>query len=397
MAFYFDITAPYPGGQSAPYIPRFEPLSPFNDGTTGQGAGQGMPPHINFNWGDIITKDQENAFYALGNRFKDLAGSLNAYKVALDKANRMEERYKSSLHDYNANINSLEHIKKKSHDLFTTSKRLKELIRQEKEKKQRFSKELGLFFDFQKKEDDKQENILQGLFKHKEFKALDAFLTNPYAILPKGFIFEYHNPGSNNYNPLNAFNPMDGINNQFTINTLNQVNNNSFQRSLAGGADFNYFVPLNFAKALNVEQMVFSFENSVKIRQAWAFFLQNKWYFNGHKLKIINAKIKTTKVLEDLQESIREKERELEDERRKQNANEENIKALTGQILEKSKELQKIKEQLEQEYRIVKEFADKKQSILNEINHSNLNENLKRGFRDILNDLNLVKSFLKLK
>ncbi|ALM79773.1 hypothetical protein OA23_06395 [Helicobacter pylori] len=394
MAFYFDITAPYPGGQSAPYIPRFEPLSPFNDGTTGQGAGQGMPPHIN--WGSIITKDQENTFYTLGSRFKDLAGSLDAYKGALEKFNRMVNRYNSSLHDYNANINSLEHIKKERHDSFTTAKRLKELIRQEKEKKQHFSKELRLFFDFQKKEDDKQENIFQGLFKRKEFKALDAFLTNPYAILPKGVIFEYHNPGSNNYNPLNAFNPMDGINNQFTINTLNQLNNNSFQRRLAGGADFNYFAPLNFAKALSVEQIVFSFENSVKIRKAWAFFLQNKWYSNGHKLKIINAKIKTIKVLEDLQESIREKERELEDERRKQNANEENIKALTEQILEKSKELQKIKEQLEQEYRIVKEFTDKRQSILNEINHSNLNENLKHGFRDILNDLNLLESFKKI-
>ncbi|MFA4847943.1 hypothetical protein VQW69_07350, partial [Helicobacter pylori] len=115
-----------------------------------------------------------------------------------------------------------------------------------------------------------------------------------------------------------------------------------------------------------------------------------------NKLKIINAKIKTVKVLENLQESIREKERELEDERRKQDANEESIKALTDQILEKSKELQKIKEQLEQEYRIIKEFTDKKQSILNEINHSNLNENLKHGFRDILNDLNLLESFKKI-
>ncbi|RKV61844.1 coiled-coil domain-containing protein [Helicobacter pylori] len=391
MGFHFDITAPYPGGQSAPYIPRFEPLSPFNDGTTGQGAGQGAGQGHIIDW-DNLFKGQEKTFHALGSRFKDLAGSLDAYEGALEKSNRMISRYNSSLHDYNADINSLEHIKKEHHDSFTTAKRLKELIRQEKEKKQRFSKELRLFFDFQNKEDDKQENIFQGLFKRKEFKALDAFLTNPYAILPKGVIFEYHNPGSMNYNPLNAFNPMDGINNQFTINTLNQLNNNSFQRRLAGGADFNYFVPLNFAKALSVEQIVFSFENRVKIKQGWAFFLQNKWYPNGYKLKIINAKIKTVKVLEDLQESIREKERELEDERRKQNANEENIKALTGQILEKSKELQKIKEQLDQEHRIVKEFIDKKQSILNEINRSDLNENLKHGFRDILNDLNLLKS-----
>ncbi|WRA12345.1 hypothetical protein KVK46_03425 [Helicobacter pylori] len=386
MGFHFDITAPYPGGQSAPYIPRFEPLTPFNDGTTGQGAGQG---HHIIKW-DYISKDQEKTFHALGSRFKDLAGSLDAYKGALEKFNRMVSRYNSSLHDYNA---ELEHIKQQRHDSFTTAKRLKELIRQEKEKKQRFGKEFRLFFDFQKKEYDKQENIFQGLFKRKEFKALDAFLTNPYAILPKGVIFEYHNPGSKNYNPLNAFNPMDGINNQFTINTLNQLNNNSFQRRLAGGVDFNYFVPLNFAKALSVEQIVFSFENRVKIKQGWAFFLQNQWYTNGHKLKIINAKIKTIKVLEDLQESIREKERELEDEMRKQDANEENIKALRGQILEKSKELEK---QLDQEYRIIKEFIDKKQSILNEINHSDLNENLKHGFRDILNDLNLLESFKKI-
>ncbi len=387
---YFDITAPYPGGQSAPYIPRFEPLSPRNDGTTGQGAGQGLMPNIT-NWNNIVPKDQEKTFYTLGSRVKDLSGFLDAYKGALEKSNRMISRYNSFLHDYNANINSLEHIKKERHDSLNTAKRLKELIQQEKEKKQRFTKRLSLFFDFKENQDDKQDNIFQGLFKRKEFKALDAFLVNPYAIFPKGVIYEYHNPGSNNYNALNAFNPMDGINNQFTTNTLNQVNNNSFQRNLAGGADFNYFAPLNFAKALSVEQMVFNFENSVKIRQVWAFFLQNKWYSSGYKLKIINSGIKLNKELEELQEGIREKERELENEKRKQDTNEENIKALMGQILEKSKELQKIKERLAQEYRIVEEFTEKKQSILNEINSSNLNENLKHGFRDILNNLDLLR------
>ncbi|WP_100983421.1 hypothetical protein [Helicobacter pylori] len=392
MAFYFDITAPYPGGQSAPYIPRFEPLSPMNDGTTGQGAGQGLTPNIN--WSDVIPKDQEKTFYTLGSRLKDLSGSLDAYKGALEKSNRMISRYNSSLHDYNANINSLEHIKKERHDSLNTAKRLKDLIQQEKEKKQRFSKELRLFFDFKENQNDKQENIFQGLFKRKEFKALDAFLTNPYAIFPKGVIYEYHNPGSNNYNALNAFNPMDGINNQFITNTLNQVNNNSFQRNLAGGADFNYFAPLNFAKALSVEQMVFSFENSVKIRQAWAFFLQNKWYSSGYKLKIINSRIKLNKELEELQENIREKERELENEKRKQDANEESIKALIEQILAESKELEKMKERIAIEYRIINEFIDKKQSILNEINHSNLNENLKQGFRDILNNPDLLRQLL---
>ncbi|ANT42828.1 hypothetical protein [Helicobacter phage FrG12G] len=392
----FDIIAPYPGGQSAPYIPRFEPLSPFNDGTTGQGAGQGVVQGLspNINWSSIIPKDQENAFFAIANRLKDLARSLDAYSGAIERANSITSRYDSKLNDYNARINSLENLKNQRLNAFNIAKRLKDLIRQEKEKKQRFSKELRLFFDFQEKENDNQDNIFKGFFKSKEFKALDAFLVNPYAIFPKGVIFEYHNPGSNNYNPLNAFNPMDGINNQFATNTLNQVNNNSFQRNLAGGADFNYFAPLNFAKALNVEQIVFSFKNSVKIRQAWAFFLQNKWYSNGHKLKIIDIKIKTIKVLEDLQESIREKERELEDERRKQDANEESIKVLTEQILAELKELEKVKERLAIEYRMINEFIDKKQSILNEINSSNLNENLKHVYRDILKNDNLLKLLL---
>ncbi|WP_240707094.1 hypothetical protein [Helicobacter pylori] len=388
---HFDITAPYPGGQSAPYIPRFEPFNPRNDGTTGQGAGQGLTPNINLN--NIIPKDQENAFFAIANRLKDLARSLDAYNGAIERANSITSRYNSKLNDYNAYINSLENLKNQRLNAFNIAKRLKELIQQEKEKKQRFTKGLRLFFDFKENQDDKQDNIFQGLFKRKEFKALDAFLVDPYAIFPKGVIYEYHNPGSNNYNALNAFNPMDGINNQFTTNTLNQVNNNSFQRNLAGGADFNYFVPLNFAKALSVEQMVFSFENRFKIRQAWAFFLQNKWYSSGYKLKIINSGIKLNKEkeLEELQENIREKERELENEKRKQDANEESIKALMDQILAESKELEKMKERLAIEYRIINEFIDKKQSILNEINSSNLNENLKHGHREILNNNNLLK------
>ncbi|GAA7306177.1 hypothetical protein HpBGD104_12130 [Helicobacter pylori] len=385
----FDITAPYPGGQSVPYIPRFEPLRPFNDGTTGQGAGQGIPHHI-IKW-DYISKDQENTIFTLGSRFKDLSRSLDAYNGAIEKANSITSRYNSKLNDHNARINSLENLKNQRLNAFNIAKRLKDLIQQEKEKKQRFTKRLRLFFDFKENQDDKQDNIFQGLFKRKEFKALDAFLANPYAIFPKGVIYEYHNPGSNNYNALNAFNPMDGINNQFTTNTLNQVNNNSFQRNLAGGADFNYFAPLNFAKALSVEQMLFTFENSIKIKQAWAFLLQNKWYSSGYKLKIINYGIKLDKELEELQDNIREKERELENEKRKQDANEERIKALTEKILSESKELEKMKERLAIEYRMINEFINKKQSILNEINSSNLNENLKHGYRDILNNNNLLK------
>ncbi|GAA8811992.1 hypothetical protein DUHN30_12100 [Helicobacter pylori] len=393
MGFYFDttITAPYPGSQSTPYIPRFEPLRPMNDGTSGQGAGQGIVPN---NWNNnIIPKDQEHAFFAIGNRLKDLARSLDAYRGAIERANQITSRYNSNLNDYNVHIHSLENLKNQRLNAFNTAKRLKELIQQEKEKKQHLNKnkELRLFFDFKENTGDKQDNIFQGLFKGKQFTALDVFLINPYAIFPKGAIYEYHNPGSNNYNALNAFNPMDGINNQFRTNTLNQINNNSFQRNYPGGADFNYFAPLSFAKALSVEQMVFTFKDSIKIKKDWAFFLQNKWYSNGYKFKIIDI-IKIKKA-EDFQESIREKERELENEKRKQDTNEESIKALTDQILVKTKELEKMKEKLAIEYRIINDFTDKKQSILNEINYSNLNESIKYGYRNILNDPNLLKLF----
>ncbi len=278
MGFDFDITATYPGGQNAPYIPQFTPLSPRNDGVTGTGAGQGS--YRPLNW-DFLPKDQEHAFFAIGNRLKDISRYLDNYLGAMNRASHLTNRYSTVLNDYSPQIHALERERQQQKNSIETQKRLKELIRQEKEKKQRFSKELRLFFDFQKKEYDKQENIFQWLFNRREIKAMDLFLTSPYTILPEGVIYKYHNPGNNNYNPLNAFNPMDGINSQFKINTLNQLNNNSFQRNLAGGVDFNYFAPLNLAKALSVEQIVFNFKNSNETRQAWAFFLQNKWYSNG--------------------------------------------------------------------------------------------------------------------
>ncbi|WP_024751563.1 hypothetical protein [Helicobacter pylori] len=390
MGFYFDITAPYPGSQNTPYIPQFTPLSPRNDGVTGTGAGQGsyIPP--NSNW-DFLPKDQKHAFFAIGNRLKDISRYLDNYLVATNRASHLTNRYNEVLNNYNPQIQALENAKAERSNAQESAKRLKDLIEKEKAKKQRFNKELKFFFDFNNEQDNKQKDIFQGLFNRREIKALDLFLTNPYAILPEGVIYKYHNPGSNNYNPLNAFNPMDGINSQFKTNTLNQLNNNSFQRNLAGGVDFNYFAPLNFAKALSVERMVFSFNNSNETRQAWAFFLQNKWYSNGEKLKIINAKIQVFKELKALQTSIKEKEQELENEQRKQDANEERIEALTSEILAKTRELESLKQQLAAEDKIINDFLNYKQSILNDINHSNLSEKLKHGLRDILNDPNKLK------
>ncbi len=133
---FFDITAPYPYPGNKNYIPRFEPLNPMNDGTTGQGAGQGLTPNIkpNINWDNIIPKYQENAFFAIADRLKDLARSLDAYNGAIERANSITSHYDSKLNDYNARINSLENLKNQRVNAFNVAKRLKELIQQEKEK-----------------------------------------------------------------------------------------------------------------------------------------------------------------------------------------------------------------------------------------------------------------------
>ncbi|TPH74577.1 UV radiation resistance protein [Helicobacter pylori] len=118
---------------------------------------------------------------------------------------------------------------------------------------------------------------------------MNFFLTNPYAILPKGFIYEYHNPGKETYNALNAPNNMDGINNQFRTNALNQVLDNSYQKFLPGNDSYNALGSIEQVKALKFYDLVINHAPQSDKLESALFFKQISQYAKGLRLKILSA------------------------------------------------------------------------------------------------------------
>ncbi|WP_131158237.1 UV radiation resistance protein [Helicobacter pylori] len=151
---------------------------------------------------------------------------------------------------------------------------------------------------------------------------MNFFLINPYAILPKGFIYEYHNPGKETYNALNAPNNMDGINNQFRTNALNQVLDNSYQKFLAGNDSYNALGDIEQVKALKFYDLVLNFNlASDKLVESALFFKQISQYAKGLRLRILSAPIsqKDQKDLQRLENTINQENAKQAKEREKQN------------------------------------------------------------------------------
>ncbi|GAA7715504.1 hypothetical protein HpMMM92_04420 [Helicobacter pylori] len=142
---------------------------------------------------------------------------------------------------------------------------------------------------------------------------MNFFLTDPYAILPKGFIYEYHNPGKETYNVLNAPNNMDGINNQFKTNALNQVLNNSYQKFLAGNDNYNALGDIQQVKALKFYDLVLNFNSSSDKLESALFFKQISQYAKGLRLKILTAPIsqKGLQRPEELEQTLKQEEERL--------------------------------------------------------------------------------------
>ncbi|WP_187933839.1 UV radiation resistance protein [Helicobacter pylori] len=142
---------------------------------------------------------------------------------------------------------------------------------------------------------------------------MNFFLTDPYAILPKGFIYEYHNPGKETYNALNAPNNMDGINNQFKINALNQVLDNSYQKFLPGNDSYNALGDIEQVKALKFYDLVLNFNLSSDKLESALFFKQIAQYAKGLRLKILTAPSsqKNLKMFEKLENTLKQEEERL--------------------------------------------------------------------------------------
>ncbi|MCQ2942472.1 UV radiation resistance protein, partial [Helicobacter pylori] len=142
---------------------------------------------------------------------------------------------------------------------------------------------------------------------------MNFFLTDPYAILPKGFIYEYHNPGKETYNALNAPNNMDGINNQFKINALNQVLDNSYQKFLPGNDSYNALGDIEQVKALKFYDLVLNFNPQSENLESALFFKQIAQYAKGLRLKILTAPSsqKDLQMFEKLENTLKQEEERL--------------------------------------------------------------------------------------
>ncbi len=182
-----------------------------------------------------------------------------------------------------------------------------------------------------------QENALNR--SSKENARMNFFLTNPYAILPKGFIYEYHNAGKETYNALNAPNNMDGINNHFRTNALNQVLDNSYQKFLPGNDSYNALGSVEQVKALKFYDLVINHDPQSDKLESALFFKQISQYAKGLRLKILTGK--TTK--KDLAK-IEELESRINQEQEKLNA--KDLNTLTQEILKEQENALKLKESI---------------------------------------------------
>ncbi|WRC95791.1 UV radiation resistance protein [Helicobacter pylori] len=239
---------------------------------------------------------------ALNQLNQEIAG-LNSEISAQSQAIKQDEQKLNALElQTNAKKEIVESLKK----LEKLKQELKRLKKQSK-----WKKEFNLMTDNPPNVQAKQQHALNQVSQQNA--RMNFFLTNPYAILPKGFVYEYHNPGKVTYNALNAPNNMDGINNQFKTNALNQVLDNSYQKFLAGNDSYNALKDAEQVKALKFYDLVLNFNPGSENLESALFFKQISQYAKGLRLKILTAPSskKGLKELEKLENAINQEEERL--------------------------------------------------------------------------------------
>ncbi len=179
-----------------------------------------------------LNNEIHNQTQALNNLNHEIAGLNNEISAQSQAIKQEEEKLNALELQTNAKKQNEKEIKESLKQLEKLKQELKRLKKQSKWKKQ-----FNFLTDNPPNLEAKQQHALNQTSQ--ENARMNFFLTNPYAILPKGFIYEYHNPGKETYNALNAPNNMDGINNQFRTNALNQVLDNSYQKFLPGNDSYN--------------------------------------------------------------------------------------------------------------------------------------------------------------
>ncbi|WP_231223626.1 UV radiation resistance protein [Helicobacter pylori] len=267
---------------------------------------------------DINAK--QNAINHLNNEISNLNNQTNQQTQAL---NTINQEIAGLNNEITANTNAIKKEQEKLNalelqtntkkEIVESLKRLEKLKQELKrlKKQSRWKKEFNFLTDNSPNIEAKQQHALNQTGQQNA--RMNFFLTNPYAILPKGFIYEYHNAGKETYNALNAPNNMDGINNQFRTNALNQVLDNSYQKFLPGNDSYNSLGSVEQVKALKFYDLVIDYNPQSEKLESALFFKQISQYAKGLRLKILSAPInkKDLERLEKLEQTINQEEERL--------------------------------------------------------------------------------------
>ncbi|TPH55815.1 UV radiation resistance protein [Helicobacter pylori] len=245
-----------------------------------------------------------NQTQAINNLNQEIASLNNEISVQNQAIKQEEEKLNALELQTNAKKQNEKKIKESLKELEKLKQELKRLKKQSKWKKQ-----FNFLTDSPPNLEAQQQHALNQT--RQENARMNFFLTNPYAILPKGFIYEYHNPGKETYNALNAPNNMDGINNQFRTNALNQVLDNSYQKFLPGNDSYNALGSIEQVKALKFYDLVINHTTQSEKLESALFFKQISQYAKGLRLKILAAPSnkKDLARLEKLENTINQEER----------------------------------------------------------------------------------------
>ncbi|WQW15285.1 UV radiation resistance protein [Helicobacter pylori] len=221
---------------------------------------------------------------------------------------------KSALKQEQDKLNALELQTSAKKQVLESLKQLEELKQElERLKKQsKWKKQFNFLTDNPPNIEAQYQNALNRTSNQNAL--INFFLTDPYAILPKGFIYEYHNPGKETYNALNAPSNMDGINNQFKINALNQVLDNSYQKFLPGNDSYNALRDMEQVKALKFYNLILNFHLGSDHLESALFFKQISQYSKGlrHKILTASSSQKDSQRLEKLENTIKEQQEQLQ-------------------------------------------------------------------------------------
>ncbi|MFP6060869.1 UV radiation resistance protein [Helicobacter pylori] len=262
----------------------------------------------------------QNAINSLNNEIHHLNQEIQEQNQALE---RLNQEIAGLNNEISANENAINQDQEKLNALELQTNAKKEIVESLKKleklkqelkrlkKQSKWKKQFNFLTDNPPNIQAKQESALN---KASSKNALtNFFLTTPYAILPKGFIYEYHNPGKETYNALNANSNMDGINNQFKTNALNQVLDNSYQKFLAGNDSYNALKDMEQVKALKFYDLVLNHNPQSENLESALFFKQISQYAKGLRLKILTAPSsqKDLKRLEKLENTIKQEEKRL--------------------------------------------------------------------------------------